>query len=94
MLPPPHEGCRGNNLLIPRVADDRSYPQSSAKNQSNCFLIQALKDGESQDHMGVFTSPYLPCPIYRTYHPAYLQRIGKWEWIDYICDLVMASQKV
>lgn len=58
------------------------------------LVLTPLKDGESQDHMGVFTSPYLPCPIYRTYHPAYLQRIGKWEWIDYICDLLMASQKV
>ena len=42
-LPPPHEGCRGNNLVILRVVDDRSYPQISAENQSNRFLIQALR---------------------------------------------------
>ena len=41
-LLPPHERCRGNNFLGPRTADDRSYPQSSAENQSNRFLIQAL----------------------------------------------------
>ncbi|NHO19360.1 hypothetical protein GOB90_10310, partial [Acetobacter oeni] len=39
-----HEGCRGNNLVIPRVVDDCPYPQSSAKNQSNRFLIQALRE--------------------------------------------------
>ena len=43
MLPPPHEGCRGNNLVIPRVVDDCPYPQNSAKNKSNRFLIQALR---------------------------------------------------
>ncbi|MCP1259499.1 hypothetical protein, partial [Acetobacter lambici] len=31
------------NLVIPRVVDDCPYPQSSAKNQSNPFLIQALR---------------------------------------------------
>uniref|UniRef100_UPI00248F94B8 hypothetical protein n=1 Tax=Komagataeibacter rhaeticus TaxID=215221 RepID=UPI00248F94B8 len=30
----------------PRVVDDCPYPQSSAKNQSNRFLIQALGDHE------------------------------------------------
>jgi len=40
-MPPPHEGCRGNNLVILRVVDDRPYPQSSAENKSNRFLIQA-----------------------------------------------------
>lgn len=58
------------------------------------LVLSPLKEGENQDHIGMFTSPYLPCPIYRTYHPAYLQRSGKLEWIDYICDLVMASRKV
>ncbi|MBB3881831.1 hypothetical protein GGR01_000665, partial [Acetobacter oeni] len=33
-----------NNLVILRMVDDCPYPQSSAKNQSNRFLIQALSD--------------------------------------------------
>ncbi|MBB3884206.1 hypothetical protein GGR01_003071, partial [Acetobacter oeni] len=32
-----------NNLVILRMVDDCPYPQSSAKNQSSRFLIQALK---------------------------------------------------
>ncbi|MBB3885016.1 hypothetical protein GGR01_003893, partial [Acetobacter oeni] len=35
-----------NNLVILRMVDDCPYPQSSAKNQSNRFLIQALKSIE------------------------------------------------
>ncbi|MBB3884611.1 hypothetical protein GGR01_003480, partial [Acetobacter oeni] len=34
-----------NNLVILRMVDDCPYPQSSAKNQSNRFLIQALRPG-------------------------------------------------
>ncbi|WP_148707836.1 hypothetical protein [Komagataeibacter melaceti] len=50
------------------------------------------KDGENECRIGKFISPYLPCPIYRTYHPTYLQRSGKWEWIRYICDLAMTAR--
>lgn len=42
-LLPPHAGCRGNNLVILRVVDDRPYPQSSAEDQSNRFLIQSFR---------------------------------------------------
>ncbi|WP_281649534.1 hypothetical protein, partial [Novacetimonas hansenii] len=37
-----------------RVVDDCPYPQSSAKNQSNRFLIQALK--QIQEHHRIVTT--------------------------------------
>ncbi|MCP1259031.1 hypothetical protein, partial [Acetobacter lambici] len=43
------------NLVIPRVVDDCPYPQSSAKNQSNPFLIQALT-GQQNHQLAIYAS--------------------------------------
>ncbi|WP_234448222.1 hypothetical protein, partial [Komagataeibacter oboediens] len=48
----------------PRVVDDCPYPQSSAKNQSNRFLIQALRHGrQAAIHAVSVQDSCLPGPV-------------------------------
>ena len=38
--------------------------------------------------------PALPNSAFRTYHPSYLRRSGKWSWVKEIAELVVTTRTV